>query len=55
MVGTWDFWPNYHYIQCISPNSLSQHLIYDCIHFQSIPYFPNKRPGAYCFRGANLS
>ena len=43
MVRTWDFWPNdhyvypiYNYIQCISLNSLSLNLIYDCIHCQYI-------------------
>ena len=31
MVGTWDFWPNYHYIQCITISNVSLYPMYHYI------------------------
>ena len=36
MVGTWDFWPNYHYIQYISISKLSVYPNYQYIQYISI-------------------
>ena len=42
MVGTWDFWPNYHYIQYITKLIVTT-LIYDCIHCQYIYFHKNNQ------------